>query len=56
MLFRSTFDGRLLGSNVDVLALFLWDPVLGRIAHDYLDDHYDVAFQAGVFVVFVRTS
>ena len=52
----TTFDGRLLGSNVDVLALFLWDPVLGRIAHDYLDDHYDVAYQAGVFVVFVRTS
>jgi hypothetical protein len=53
---NSTFDGRLLGNDVDVLALFLWDPVLGRIAHDYLDDRYEVAYQAGVFVVFVRTS
>ena len=52
----SSFDGRLLGNTVDVLALFLWDPVLGRIAHDYLDDRYEVAYQAGVFVVFVRTS
>ena len=52
----SSFDGSLLGNSVDVLALFLWDPVLGRIAHDYLDDKYEVAYQAGVFVVFVRTS
>ena len=52
----TTFDGSLLGSTIDVLALFLWDPVLGRIAHDYLDEQYEVAYQAGVFVVFVRTS
>lgn len=52
----TTFDGRLLGNTIDILALFLWDPVLGRIAHDYLDDRYEVAYQAGVFVVFVRTS
>jgi hypothetical protein len=52
----TTFDGQLLGTTIDILALFLWDPILGRIAHGYLDDRYEVAYQAGVFVVFVRTS
>ncbi len=51
-----SFDASLLGSEIDVLALFLWDPVLGRIAHDFLRTRYEVAFQSGVFVVFVRTS
>jgi hypothetical protein len=52
----TTFEGRLLENDIDVLALFLWDPVLGRIAHDFLDERYEVAHQSGVFVVFVRTS
>lgn len=50
------FDGTLLGYRVDVLALFLWDPTLGQIAHSYLDDEYEVAFQSLPYVVFVRTG
>jgi len=53
----STFDGRIAGYNrVDIAALFLWDPELGRRAHAYLDDLYEVDFQEGPFLIFVRTS
>ena len=41
---------------MDVVALFLWDPNLGRIAHDYLAELYEVSYQQGPFLVFVRTS
>jgi len=55
----ATFDGRLLDYDVDVLALFLWDPNLGEIAHRFLDadqgGRYEVSFQAGPYLVFVRT-
>ncbi|HEU5318547.1 MAG TPA: hypothetical protein VFX49_20710, partial [Chloroflexota bacterium] len=52
-----TFDGRIAGyDRVDVAALFLWDPELGRLAHTYLDDRYEVDFQEGPFLIFVRTS
>ncbi len=55
----ATFDGRLLDYDVDVLALFLWDPNLGEIAHRFLDadqgGKYEVAYQAGPYLVFVRT-
>ena len=51
------FDGSIAGyPRVDVLALMLWDPELGRIAHSYVVDRYEVSFQYGVFIVFVRTS
>jgi hypothetical protein len=51
------FDGQVAGyPRVNVLALFLWDPVLGQIAHSFLDADYEVAHQEGVFLVFVRTS
>jgi hypothetical protein len=51
------FDGQIVGyPRVNVLALFLWDPTLGQIVHSYLDTDYEVAFQEGVFLVFVRTS
>jgi hypothetical protein len=52
----TTFDGTLLGYKLDVLALFLWDPTLGQIAHSYLDDKYEVAFQSLPYIVFVRTA
>jgi hypothetical protein len=39
-----------------VVALFLWDPNLGRIAHDYLAELYEVSHQEGTYLVFVRTS
>lgn len=53
----TTFDGQIAGyTRVNVLALFLWDPTLGRIAHGYLDDAYEVSHQSGAFLVFVRTS
>ncbi|MSQ44167.1 MAG: hypothetical protein EXR45_08175 [Chloroflexi bacterium] len=53
---ETTFDGTVIDKDVNVLALFLWDPVLGKIAHGYLATRYEVAFQSGVFVVFVRTD
>jgi hypothetical protein len=53
----TTFDGRIAGySRVDVVALFLWDPESGRLAHSYLDDLYEVDTQEGPFHIFVRTS
>jgi len=53
----TTFDGSIAGyPRVDVVALFLWDPNLGRIAHDYLAELYEVSYQQGPFLVFVRTS
>jgi hypothetical protein len=52
----TTFDGRMLGYDVDVLALFLWDPALGARAHAFLEAKYEVAFQALPFLVFVRTA
>lgn len=53
---ETTFEGTVIDKDVNVLALFLWDPVLGKIAHGYLATRYEVAFQSGVFVVFVRTD
>ncbi len=51
------FDGQIAGyPRIDVLALFLWDPTLGRIVHSYLEDAYEVAHQSGAFLVFVRTK
>ena len=51
------FDGSIAGyPRVDVVALFLWDPESGRLAHSYLDDLYEVDFQEGPFHIFVRTS
>jgi hypothetical protein len=53
----TTFDGSIAGyPRVDVVALFLWDPNLGRIAHDYLAELYEVSHQEGTYLVFVRTS
>ncbi|MGI8424843.1 MAG: hypothetical protein ACR2NO_12170 [Chloroflexota bacterium] len=52
-----TFNGSIAGyPRVDVAALFLWDPELGRLAHAYLDELYEVDFQEGPFLIFVRTS
>ncbi|MCX5985716.1 MAG: hypothetical protein NTX54_04265 [Chloroflexi bacterium] len=53
---EAAFDGTVIDKEVNVLALFLWDPVLGKIAHGYLANQYEAAFQSGVFVVFVRTD
>ena len=53
---ETEFTGTVIDKDVNVLALFLWDPVLGKIAHGYLASRYEVAFQSGVFVVFVRTD
>lgn len=53
----TTFNGSIAGyPRVDVVALFLWDPESGRLAHSYLDDQYEVDFQEGPFHIFVRTS
>jgi hypothetical protein len=52
-----TFDGSIAGyPRVDIAALFLWDPELGRIAHSYLADLYEVDFQEGPFLIFIRTA
>ncbi|HEX2036633.1 MAG TPA: hypothetical protein VHS99_20820 [Chloroflexota bacterium] len=52
----TSFDGRIAGyPRVNVLALFLWDPELGRLAHGYLADRFEVSFQSGPYIVFVRT-
>jgi hypothetical protein len=48
------FDGHIAGQRVNVLALFLWDPTLGTIAHAYLDPNYQVVYQSGPYVVFTR--
>lgn len=50
------FDGQIAGYRVNVVALFMWDPTLGQIAHSYLDPLHEVSYQSGAFVVFVRTS
>jgi hypothetical protein len=53
----TSFDGSIAGyPRVDVMALFLWDPNLGQIAHSYLEELYEVSYQHGPFIVFVRTG
>ena len=55
------FDGKLLGYNLDVLALFLWDPSIStRIQHFVnaaQNPHakYDVDFVSLPYIVFVKT-
>jgi hypothetical protein len=50
----TVFDGQIAGHRVNVLALFLWDPTLGTIAHSYLERDYEVSYHNGPFVVFTR--
>jgi hypothetical protein len=50
----TVFDGHIAGHRINVLALFLWDPTLGTIAHSYLERNYQVSYHNGPFVVFTR--